>query len=171
MSDGMTVDERNAIVRFPLVAEEYCRLIDDCGKRSRKQLVQERAVHLARLCEVAVRLPLLAPATDDVDNTPEAVAAHQEEWLRLSTTLRAIFGPLDGYRELFDPTQKEEPLFGSLAIDTADVYLDLKDALRLQKSGAALNDILCEWRFGFHSHWSKHAASPLRVMFHISDRA
>jgi hypothetical protein len=71
----------------------------------------------------------------------------------------------------FDPTQKEELLFGSLAIDIAEVYLDLKDALGLQKSGTALNDILWEWRFDFHLHWSKLAASVLRVMFHISDRA
>jgi hypothetical protein len=171
MSDGMTTDERNAIERFPLVAEEYFRLIDDCGKLNRRQLVQELSVHLARLCEVAVRLPTVEPATEDIDNTPEAVAAHPEEWLRLSTSLREIFGPLDGYWELFDPTQKEEPLFGSLAIDIAEVYLDLKDALRLQKSGAALNDIYWEWRFDFRSHWSKHATSALRVLFHISDRA
>jgi hypothetical protein len=101
MSDGMTADERNAIERFPLVAEEYCRLIEDCGKLNRKQLVQELSVHLARLCEVGVCLPSVEPATEDVYNTPEAVAAHPEEWVRLSTTLRQIFGPLDRYWELF----------------------------------------------------------------------
>ena len=57
MSGGMTADERNAIDRFLLIAEGFRNLIDACDKRNRKQLVQERAVHLAKLCEAAVRLP------------------------------------------------------------------------------------------------------------------
>jgi len=171
MSDGMTTDERNAIERFPLVAEEYFRLIDDCGKVNRRQLVQELSVHLARLCEVGVRLPSVEPTTANIDDTPEALAAHTEEWVKLSTKLRQIFGPLDVYWEVFDPTQKEDPVSCSLAIDIAEIYLDLKGALKLQKSGAALNDILWEWRFDFHSHWSKHASNALRAMLHISDLA
>jgi len=42
---------------------------------------------------------------------------------------------LDGYWEVFDPTEKEQPVFGSLAIDIAEIYLDLKDALRLLENG------------------------------------
>jgi len=171
MSDGMTAEERNAIERFPLVAEEYCRLIDDCGKYNRKQLVQELAVHLARLCEVAVRLPTVEPATVGIDHTAEAVAAHTEEWARLSGNLWQIFGKLDRHWEVFDPTENEEPVSCSLASDIAEIYLDLKDALKLPKSGAALNDIHWEWRFDFHEHWSRHASSALKVMLHISDLA
>jgi hypothetical protein len=111
------------------------------------------------------------PATNGVAHTPEIVAAHTEEWTKLSGSLRQILGPLDAYWEVFDPTQKEKPICCSLAIDIIEVYLDLKDALKLLKSGAALNDIHWEWRFDFHSHWSKHAASALRVMFLISDLA
>jgi hypothetical protein len=167
----MTADERNAIERFPIVAEEYCRLIDECGKRSRRQLVQELSVHLARLCEVAVRLPSVEPATEGVDHTPEAIGAHTKEWVKLSGKLRQIFGSLDDYWEVFDPTEKEEPVSCSLAIDIAEIYLDLKDALSLPRSGTALNDIHWDWRFEFHSHWSKHAACALKVMLHISDLA
>jgi hypothetical protein len=167
----MTADELNAIERFPVIAEEFCHLIDDCDNANRKQLVRELAMHLARLCEVAVRLPQVDPATNGVAHAPEIVAAHTEEWTKLSGSLRQILGPLDGYWEVFDPTQKEKPIFCSLAIDIAEIYLDLKDALKLLKSGAALNDIHWEWRFDFRSHWSKHAASALRVMFLISDLA
>jgi hypothetical protein len=171
MSDGMTADERNAIEIFPLVAEEFCDLIDDCGQCNRKQFVQALVVHLAKLCEVAVRLPWVEPATEGIDNTPEAIAAHTNEWKELSNKLRQIFGPLNSYWEVFDPTRKEEPVSGSLAIDIAEIYLDLKDAQKLLKSGAALNDIHWEWRFEFHSHWSRHASSALKVMLHISDLA
>ena len=171
MSVGMTADERNAIDRFPLVAEEYFRLIDDCGKLNRKELVLELSAHLARLCEVGVRLPSVEPATENVEHTSEGIATHTEEWTKLSGKLRQIFGTLDVYWEVFDPTQMEDPVSCSLAIDIAEIYLDLKDAINLQKNGAALNDILWQWRFDFHSHWSRHAANALRMMFHISDRA
>ena len=171
MSGRMTADERNAIERFPRIAEEFCHLIDACDKRNRKQLVQDLAVHLAKLCEVAVRLPWVEPATEDIDNTPEAVAAHTGEWVKLSNNLRQIFGPLDKYWEVFDPMEKEEPVSCSLAIDIAEIYLDLKDALKLPESGVALNDIHWDWRFDFHGHWSRHASSALKVLLHISDLA
>jgi hypothetical protein len=111
------------------------------------------------------------PATEGIDHTAEDVAAHAEECAKLSGNLRQIFGKLDGYWEVFDPTEEEEPVFGSLSLDIAEICLDLKDALRLQKSGIALDNIHWSWRFGFRSHWSKHAASALRVLFHISDLA
>jgi hypothetical protein len=169
MSGGMTADERDAIERLPIVAKEFCHLVDDCDKRNRRQLIQELAVHLARLCEVAARLPQVQPGTEDIDNTPEDLAVHTEEWAKLSGKLRQIFGPLDLYWEVFDPTQKADPVSCSLAIDIAEVYLDLKDALKFQKSGAGLNDVYWQWRFDFHSHWSKHATGGLRALFHISD--
>jgi hypothetical protein len=171
LADGMNADERNAIERFPLIAEEFCHLIDDCGKRNRKELFQELSVHLARLCEVAVRLPSAEPDTEGVDHTSEGVAAHTEEWARLSSKLRQIFGILGGYWEVFDPTQKEEPVSCSLAGDIAEIYLDLKDALKLLRSGTSINNIHWEWRFDFHEHWSRHASSALKVMLHVSDLA
>jgi hypothetical protein len=171
MSDEMTSDERDAIESFPLIAHEFCDLINNCGKRNRKQLVQELAVHLARLCEVALRLPSVEPATGGIDHTNEVVAAHTAKCAEVSNNLQQIFGPLDGYWELFDPTQEEEPVFGVLSVDIAEIYVDLDDALSLLESGAALNDIHWDWRFEFRSHWSKHAASALRMMFYISDLA
>ncbi len=167
----MTADEKSALDNFPITAEEFCHLVDGYSKRSREQLVQELSVHLARLCEVGVRLPMVEPATEGVDATPEAVTAHTEEWTKLSSGLRQVFGQLDGYWEIFEPTEKEEPVLGSLANDIAEIYLDLKDALKLLESGNAPDDIHWDWRFEFHSHWSKHAASALKVLLHISDVA
>ncbi|HET9994715.1 MAG TPA: DUF5063 domain-containing protein [Candidatus Acidoferrum sp.] len=171
MSEGMTPDERSATERFPLVAEEFCHLIEHYNEHNRKQLMQELTAQLARLCEVAARLPQVIPATEDIDNTPEGLAAHTEEWVRLSGSLRQIFGNLDGYWEIFDPSQREEPVSCSLAIDIAEIYLDLKEALKHLKSGAASDDVLWEWHFDFHSHWSRHAANALKVMLHVSDLA
>jgi|SRR5271169_5589614 len=164
--NNMTADERNVIESFPGIAGEFCRLVDDCDKLNRRQFVQELAVHLARLCELGVPLP--EPAAEDVEHTPEGIAAHTEEWAKLSGKLRQILGPLDLYWEVFDPTQKADAVSCSLAIDIAEIYLDLKDALRIQKSEAALNDVYWQWRFDFHSHWSRHATGALRALFHSS---
>ena len=54
--------------------------------------------------------------------------------VKLSNNLGQIFGPLDSYWEVFDPTEKEEPVSCSLAIDIAETYLDLKDALKLWRA-------------------------------------
>ena len=84
-------------------------------------------MHLARLCEVALQLPQVEPATGGTDHTKEAVAAKTAKCAEVSNNLQQILGPLDGYWELFDPTQEEEPVFGLLSIDVAEIYVDLDD--------------------------------------------
>jgi hypothetical protein len=171
MADKMKQSEKDAIVEFPAVAEEFCRFIDDCGAYERKRLVQDVSVLLARLCEVAARLPWVSPSTDGTDFTDESIAAHANEQYQLSTRLRERLGNLDEYWDVFDPTQKEEPVLCSLSMHIAEIYMDLQDALKLQTSGASLNDIYFDWRLAFRSHWARHATSALKVALQISDGA
>jgi hypothetical protein len=49
--------------------------------------------------------------------------------------------------------------------------MDLQDALKLQTSGASLDDIYFDWRFAFRSHGARHATSALKVALQVSDRA
>jgi len=167
MADKMTQSEHDAIAEFPAVAEEFCGFIDNCGDYERKRLIQGVSVLLARLCEVAARLPWVSPSTEGTDFTAESIATHTHEVYRLSERLRKQLGHLD----VFDPTEKEEAILCSLSQDIADIYLDLRDALKLQTSGASLDDIYFDWRLAFRSHWSRHATSALKVAILISDRA
>ena len=171
MADKMTQSEKDAIVEFPAVAEEFCRFIDDCGAYERKRLVQDVSVLLARLCEVAARLPCVSPSSEGTDFTDESITAHANEEYQLSTKLREQLGNLDECWDVFDPTQKEEPVLCSLSRDIAEIYMDLQDALKLQTSGASLDDIYFDWRFAFRSHWAWHAASALKVAILSSDGA
>jgi len=172
MTDKVTEPEKDAITEFPTVAEELCRFIDNCGGYERKHLVQEVSVLLAKLCEVAARLPCVSPSTGGTDDfTNESIATHADEVARLSKRLRKQLGNLDEYWEVFDPTQKEEAILCSISQDLADIYLDLQDALKLQTSGASLEDIYFDWRLAFRSHWSRHATSALKVAIQISDGA
>ena len=172
MNDKMTQAEQDAVVEFPAVAEDFCRCIDNCSSYERKRLVQDVSVLLARLCEVGARLPWVSPSTEGTDFTNESVAIHASEQFRLSTRLREQLGNLDEYwGDVFDPTQKEEVILCSLSQHIAEIYMDLQDALKLQASGASLEDIYFEWHLAFRSHWARHATSALRVAILISDRA
>jgi len=118
---------------------------------------------------VATLLPEVELAREGIESTPEAAAAHAEEWTKLSDNLRQILGPLwTATGRVFCPTQKEEPIFCSLANGLAEIYLDLKDALKLLKRGVVLNDIHWDWRFDFRSHGGKHAVSTLTAMHYAA---
>ena len=112
-----------------------------------------------------MRLPWVSPVTDDgSDFTQESIAEHSNRCVALATK------PLDEYWEVFDPTQKEEPIHCSVAQDLADIYMDLRDALTLRASGMPADDIYFQWRLDFHSHWSHHAGNALRVLLTLSSR-
>jgi hypothetical protein len=167
----MTSSEQAAILEFPTVAEEFCRFIDESPAHGRKQLVQNLSVLLARICEVAARLPFVKPSTGGTDFTPETISASSNETSRVSESLRKQLGSIDEYWDVFDPTQKEEAILCSLSQDIAEIYVDLQDALKLRTSGASLEDMYFDWRFEFRSHWSRHATSALKVAIQISDLA
>jgi len=167
----MTPEERSALERFPLVAQEFCRYVDDIDGIDIQHLIQGLTVHLARLCEVAACLPWVEPATSGIDCHPEEITAHTKEYMRLKNIWKKKLGSADNYWEIFDPTEKEELVEGSLSGDIAEIYLDLKDAISLLTNGTAAEDVYFDWRLTFHSHWSRHAANALKVTLALSDRA
>jgi Domain of unknown function (DUF5063) len=171
MADEMTQSEKDAIAKFPVVAGEFCTFINNCSDCERKRLILDVSVLLARLCEVAARLPWVTPSTEGTDFTDESVATHASEEYRLSTRLHEQLGNLDEYWDVFDPTQKEGAILCSLSQHIAEIYMDLQDALKLQTSGASLEDIYFDWRLAFRTHWARHATSALKVAILISDGA
>jgi hypothetical protein len=73
--------------------------------------------------------------------------------------LKEKLGDWDSYRQVFDPTEDTEAIFGSLADDIADIYRDLQEGLVLCE--ARPQDAIWEWRLLFYSHWGKHAINAL----------
>ena len=77
-------------------------------------------------------------------------------------------GSYNKYREIFDPYDdpSDEPIYGSLGGDLAEIYSDLRDVLEAYKTKDqdALTDILWHARFQFEHHWGEHATKALRVM-------
>jgi len=75
------------------------------------------------------------------------------------------------YNEVFDPTEDNEVIKGSLADDIAGIYCDLKEGIDLKESDKVLpEDIIFEWRCGFYNHWGKHAIDALWTLhFRLND--
>jgi uncharacterized protein DUF5063 len=57
-----------------------------------------------------------------------------------------------------------EPPYLPLADDLADIWLDLKRGLLALEGGAPASDVTWEWRFGFYTHWGRHATEALRAV-------
>ena len=75
----------------------------------------------------------------------------------MSLAARKIkIGTFDTYWTIFDFTEKQEPVQGSLAGDISEIYFDLKECLNLKENGVARSDVLFDWRLAFRSHWGRH---------------
>lgn len=170
MKPALSKDGQDTIEDFRCLAEEFCGFIDGCGNLDQSAVVHELCVYLAKLCEAGTRLPWVNPATADNDFTVESIAEHSDTCVGLAMRLRKSLGKLDEYWDVFDPTQKEEAIQCSLSMDIAEIYMDLRDALKLSKGDVAAEDVCFQWRFDFHSHWSRHAASALKVVLILSNR-
>jgi hypothetical protein len=114
---------------------------------------------LAELYFRGLDLPELEPHTASV--TPSALT--QDEWRILFDELRDQLRDYDSYwasePECEAPT---EPGPSSLADDLADIYRDCKTCLTLWDTDAARSaDAVWEWRFGWSTHWGRHAVDAL----------
>jgi hypothetical protein len=111
------------------------------------------------------------PTTSGVSELlPQSVEEHSKQCVGLATRLRKKLGTLDGYWEVFDPTEEKEAIYGALSADLADIYMDLKEPAEPGTNRLADADVCSQWRFDFVSHWSHHAASALKVLFRLSNR-
>jgi uncharacterized protein DUF5063 len=70
------------------------------------------------------------------------------------------------------PTARQEPSApNSLASDLAEIYFDLKDALKLLASGKHIDDVYWEWRFDFRERWARHTVESIKVALFLSSLA
>ena len=69
---------------------------------------------------------------------------------------------------MFDPSDPDdkEPVQYLLSLDLVEILEDQEYAHSLLEPsrGVTPNDAVWQWRFGFTSHWGRHAASALRVI-------
>ena len=168
MASKMTDSQLEAVKSFPIVAGEFCQLIENHEGYTRKHMVDNVLMLLSRLWAIGAQLPDLEPATEGHDFTQEEVKRHSEECVKHYTALRTKLADLDTYWSVFDPTEQEQSAPGSLSADLAEIYLDLRDSIGLLSSGQHINDVYWEWKFDFREHWARHAVEALKVAIFIS---
>jgi hypothetical protein len=146
--------------RFVVVAKRFCSIVDSASDMDRTDFVAQIYRILPKIIDQAIEMPDVERS--DRQQQKSLVSARQKEWERLYDSLKEKLGDWDLYRQVFDPTQDSEAIFGSLADDIADIYRDLKKGLVLNETSRNLpEDIIWEWRLLFHSHWGKHAIDAL----------
>jgi Domain of unknown function (DUF5063) len=153
MTDNVLI----VLERFRAAAENFIQTVDSVAAMDRDTFLPRLSHCLAELYSSALDLPAVEPDTTGTDETPLAA----EKWAELCSSLRGKIGPLDAYWGIFDSTENESPVQGTLAGDISEIYFDLKHDLHLEEKGIPQSDFLWELRSSFRSHWGKHLLGAL----------
>jgi Domain of unknown function (DUF5063) len=87
-----------------------------------------------------------------------------DEWSELFQRLGRHLGRYDAYSFVFDPYELDaQPVTGMLSDDLSDICRDLCDGIERYDVGHT-REAIWEWRFGFESHWGRHAAHALYAL-------
>jgi hypothetical protein len=170
----MSASPNNAEVasRFASVARQFCNVIDSAPNVDRIELLEQIYRILPQLIGEAMKLPDIHLGEDEGEGEESKESQSRArlrlsdaQWRQLHELLKTKLGDLNLYWEVWDPTKDTKAIHGSLADDFADIYRDLKEELNLGETNQALSeDNIWHWRFGYYSHWGKHAIDALRTI-------
>jgi uncharacterized protein DUF5063 len=142
-------------------AERYCSLIERAASLEREEFVVQLAASLADLLSAAARLPEVAPTDAEPSGSPSP-----KQWSERFAEVQQTLAEWDGYWTTLAPCGESDndAVMLSLGDDLVDIWRDLKEGLLALEEGAAPEDVTWEWRFGFYSHWGRHATEALRAL-------
>ena len=146
---------RPSINTFVDVVREFVALVD--------------SDHAVELFTVRRLLLVLQFHITAVETAPHAAAfdgtrPDEASWRRAF----GRFGGLgfDFYRVVFDPHDldaTDEPVFGHLSDDLADIYRDVAHGLSMADAGY-IEDACREWSSSYQFHWARHASHALAAI-------
>ena len=159
----------SVLQRFEAAATRFMACVDSATTLERDVFLANVELRLAELYYTALEIPAVEPESENFDGTPFPT----DQWAEQCRALREKIGEVDVYWHVFDSTEKEEPVQGSLAGDISEIYYDLKQDLRLKETNIAYVDFVWEVRFSFREHWGRHAIDALKTMYglHLDDAA
>jgi hypothetical protein len=153
--------------RFAVVANRFCSVVDSASSIERTDLLLQIYRILPKLIDEAISLPdvRLSDGDDPAEGNSQPafrarVRQSEQEWGQLYNLLKEKLGDWDRYWQVFDPTEDDEAIFGTLADDIADIYRDLKEGLVLiiaheapQKTSSGIG-ASCSTRIGVSTRWT-----------------
>jgi len=162
-------DNAEVAKQFASVAKKFCDAIDSAPNLDRTQLLVQVYAILPQLISQAISLPRVERNDDEShEKVRTKLRLSHAQWSELYESLKIKLGDANPYWEIWDPTRGNDANHGSLADDFADIYRDLKVELNLRDADhAEPDDNIWHWRFGYHSHWGKHAIDALRTIYFL----
>ncbi len=146
--------------RFEDAARRYCKVIDSVESMASSQsLYIEIAAPLADLFAAGRSLPVVRISDDDF----EVESPGHEVWRKAFETINRLTGDEDPYRTVFNPQKDTEAIEAALAVDLADIYVDVLPAIQWEDM-EHLNDLLFELRLSFQGNWGQHALEAMKVI-------
>jgi hypothetical protein len=148
---------------FRAPAEEFCKIVDKARQSDPVELLKQLQLFLPLLHAEAVRLPLVE--LDDSELGRDIPRRPENDWRLLYENLKTALAQYDLYWTVFDSRKHEEQaMYGSLADDLADIYLDVSGPLGAADRGIPVAIVVWELRFGFYSHWGAHLVSASKAI-------
>jgi hypothetical protein len=159
----MTTEWQTIVDEFRAAVMRFIKVVDSRDGLTCEQFLERVEICLTELHVSALRLPVVAPETGGVDGPTFSTNA----WAALDGQLREKFGKSDHYWSVFNSTEQDPPVDGSLAGDISEIYEDLKESLHEASENTPDADILWDLRFSFTSHWGRHLTSALKAIFDL----
>tara|TARA_R110001592_G_scaffold3525_25_gene20100 strand:+ start:12747 stop:13229 length:483 start_codon:yes stop_codon:yes gene_type:complete len=143
--------------KFSEIVREYCTWSESLPLAEIEEV--KKAISLL----VNIYAGVLAIPNDNNVEDIDGYDVSDEEWKIVFKRFGAL--PFNFYAEFYSPYKglNEEPSFGDLADDLADIYRDLKEGLALYDDGHVSN-AFWQWRYSFSIHWGRHAANALSAL-------
>lgn len=161
MMDSSSTNE--IVDRFGGVAKRFCDLVESAEQHGRSAFLLRMYQLLPELIHAALQLPDMPPGEESEE--VESARVPKIEWSRIYDALGQVVGDWGIYWQVFDSTEEDEPVAGSLADDFADIYRDLDEGIKLSiQHPPSPRNVIWQWRFSFYTHWGKHAIDALQVI-------
>lgn len=148
--------------KFRDAAKKFIETVDSAPHLETEAFLAILSHNMAELYCNALALPAVEPQTTN----SEGSAFQSDKWDELRHSLKEKIGSLDTYWTVFDSTERQEPVQGSLAGDISEIYFDLKKSLHLEEIGIPTPDVLFDWRLDFRSHWGRHLLEAMTAIHH-----
>jgi hypothetical protein len=155
------------VIEFVAVSNEFCVLVENASKISRKEFIDKAHKILPLLYLKATLLPTTENQFDDFLDK----YVSEEIYATIKETLEHKLGQYDAYTDVFNEEfqYSEEAVASSISEDLSDIYQDIKDFLMTFSSSTEelMNDAIWECSNNFKLYWGQRLTNSLRALHNV----
>ncbi|MCD6111887.1 MAG: DUF5063 domain-containing protein [Bacteroidales bacterium] len=154
------------VLEMILVANEYCKFIEDAEKYSKEEILN----YLQKVCPLLYLKGSLLPDIKLESNKFCERFVTEEHWEKIFISIKEKLKEDNEFWKTSDVKSKDEiPVKTSIAEEVADIYQDLKDFIILyQKNSKSYKEsAVAECNFFFKRHWGIKVNRIINVVHHI----